>query len=98
MDRPDTVRREAGSINHCPSSAVGDDNQTICVPAKKYSLPEAKRPVALIACAYDHRFFYHRTYGEGGYNMGVTEMSMDNAEVIIAEPFTKMAAIRIVAQ
>jgi hypothetical protein len=30
--------------------------------------------------------------------MGVTEMSMDNAEVIIAEPFTKMAAIRIVAQ
>jgi hypothetical protein len=98
MDRPDAVSLEAGLINHRPSSSVGDDNQAICVSSKKYRLPEAERPVALIACADDQRFFYHRTDGQGGYDMGVTEMSMDNVEVIIAEPFTKAAAIRIVTQ
>ncbi len=98
MDRPDAVSLEADSINHRPSSAVGDDNQAIRVPAKEYRLPEANRPVALIACADDQRFFYHRSYGQGGYDMGVTEMGMDNAEMIIAEPFTKTAAIRIVTQ
>jgi len=98
MDRPDAVRPEADSINHRPSSTVGDDNQAICVSAKKYRLPEAKRPVAVIACADDQWFFRNRTYGQGGYDMGVTEMSMDNAEVLIAEPFTKTAAIRIVTQ
>jgi hypothetical protein len=98
MDRPDAVRPEADFINHRPSSAVGDDYQAICVSVKEYRLPEADRPVARIACADDQRLFRNRTYGQGGYDMGVTEMSMDNAEVIIAEPFTKTAAIRIVTQ
>jgi hypothetical protein len=96
MDRPGAVSLEADLINDRPSSAVGDYYQAICVPAKEYRLPEANRPVSSIACADDQRFFRNRTYGQGGYDMGVTEMSMDNAEVIIAEPFTKTSAIRIV--
>jgi len=98
MDGPDAVRPEADSINHRLSSAVRDDYQAICVSVKEYRLPEAKRPVALIACADNEWFLRNRTYGQGGYDMGVTEMSMDNAEVIIAEPFTKTAAIRIAIQ
>jgi hypothetical protein len=86
MDRPDAVRPEAKVIHHCLSNAVGNDNQTICVSAKKHGLPEAKRPVAFIACADDQRFFLNRTYGHGGYDMGITEMGVDNTEVIIAEP------------
>jgi hypothetical protein len=98
MDRPDAVSPEADLINHRLSSAVRDDNQAICVSAKKYRLPEANRPVSSIACADDQRLFRNRTYGQGGYDMGVTEMGMDNVEVIITEPFTKTAAIRIVTQ
>jgi hypothetical protein len=96
VNTPDAIGRESEPLNSVLPGELRDNNQSIGMALQKYPVPCAARSLARVARPDDEGPFCQGVRGEGGNDMRVAEMCVDNVEPIIPQPLPKAAAVCVV--